>query len=203
MPRFIESIKVEDGKMSLIDLHQQRINSTFNFHKKTCKMDLYEIFEDINFKEKELYKLRIIYDLENNFEYDLIKYIEKQITDFDIVIDNNIIYDFKYENRIVINTLKQTTNADEIIIVKNNQITDTSYSNLLLLKNDIWYTPKTFLLNGVQRQHLIKSGKVLEKDINLENLSTFSHIQIINALNPFDEMKAYPISKIRNLRPIL
>jgi 4-amino-4-deoxychorismate lyase len=49
--------------------------------------------------------------------------------------------------------------TEEIIIVKNNCITDTSYTNLLFLKDEKWYTPSTYLLNGVMRQHLLKEKK--------------------------------------------
>jgi 4-amino-4-deoxychorismate lyase len=83
--------------------------------------------------------------------------------------------------------------------VKNNHITDTSYSNLLFLKGKDWFTPSTFLLNGVQRQHLLKKKKIKETEITLQSLSEYSHFQLINAMNDFDDMFIYPMSKIRNL----
>ena len=95
--------------------------------------------------------------------------------------------------------MKQKSKADEIIIVKNNHLTDTSYSNVLFKKRKEWFTPKTYLLNGVQRQNLLKNKKIKEAEITLQNLKEYSHFQIINAMNDFDDMFVYPISKIRNL----
>jgi len=95
--------------------------------------------------------------------------------------------------------LKDKSHSDEVIIVKNNQITDTSYSNLLFLKNKIWFTPKSYLLNGVMRQNLLQSKKIKETEITLDNIKEFTHFQLINALNDFDDMFIYPIEKIINL----
>jgi 4-amino-4-deoxychorismate lyase len=89
--------------------------------------------------------------------------------------------------------------AEEIIIVRNNHITDTSFSNLLFLKGKEWFTPTTYLLNGVQRQHLLKNKKIKETEITLQNIKQFTHFQIINALNDFDDMFIYPIDRIVNL----
>ncbi len=95
--------------------------------------------------------------------------------------------------------MKMKSKAEEIIIVKNNHITDTSFSNLLFLKGKDWFTPNTYLLNGVQRQHLLKNKKIKEAEITLQNIKQFSHFQIINALNDFDDMFIYPIDRIMNL----
>lgn len=40
MSQFIESIKVENGKVFLLDLHQKRVNDTFNAFSKPIKVDL-------------------------------------------------------------------------------------------------------------------------------------------------------------------
>lgn len=95
--------------------------------------------------------------------------------------------------------MKEKARTEEIIVVKNNHITDTSFSNILFLKGKTWFTPSTYLLNGVQRQHLLKNKKIKETDITLQNISEFSHFQLINAMNDFDDMFVYPIEKITNL----
>lgn len=58
--------------------------------------------------------------------------------------------------------------------------------------------PETFLLNGVMRQHLIKTNKIKPLEIGLENLKEFSHFQMINAMIPFGSQE-YPIALIQNL----
>ena len=81
-----------------------------------------------------------------------------EIETFELVENNDFSYDFKFADRTEFEKMKKKARAQEIIIVKNGQITDTSFSNLLFLKNQTWYTPKNFLLNGVQRQNLLKQG---------------------------------------------
>ncbi|NHQ69893.1 aminotransferase class IV, partial [Elizabethkingia miricola] len=73
-----------------------------------------------------------------------------------------------------------------------------SYSNLIFRKDNEWYTPETFLLNGVMRQHLLKSGKIKTLEIGLKNIKEFSHFQMINAMIPFNTQE-YPIALIQNL----
>ena len=113
--------------------------------------------------------------------------------------NNGYDYSFKFEDRKEFEKMINKAKASEIIIVKNNHITDTSFSNLLFLKGKEWFTPTTYLLNGVQRTHLLKNKKIKEAEITLQNITEYSHFQLINAMNDFDDMFIYPISKITNL----
>jgi hypothetical protein len=85
MYRFIESIKVEDQKIFLLDLHQKRINETFKHFGKEGSVDLQKIFKDLQHDEDGLYKLRIVYDLEKNFRMQFIPYAIPEIDDFQLV----------------------------------------------------------------------------------------------------------------------
>ena len=199
MSQFIESIKVEDQKIFLLDLHQSRVNHTFEHFGKEDSLDLGTIFKNLQHDEDGLYKLRIVYDLDKKFRTQMIPYAISEIDNFQMVENNSYDYSFKFEDRKELERMKILSKADEIIIVKNNHITDTSYSNVLFKKGKDWFTPKTYLLNGVQRQHLLKNKKIKEAEITLQNLKDYSHFQIINAMNDFDDMFVYPISKIRNL----
>lgn len=199
MSRFIESIKVEDQKIFLKELHQKRMNDTFANFGKVCKIDIYSQFLNLEHDEDGLYKFRIEYDLENNFKTQIIPYAISELYDFELVIDNKIDYSFKSADRTRLQKLKDKSHADEVIIVKHNQITDTSYSNLLFLKDKTWFTPKSYLLNGVMRQNLLQSKEIKETEITLDNIKKFTHFQLINALNDFDDMFIYPIEKIINL----
>lgn len=199
MSRFIESIKVEDQKIFLTELHQKRMNETFSHFGKECKIDINSKFKSLEHDEDGLYKFRIEYDLENNFKTQIVPYAISEHDDFELIIDNEIDYSFKSADRTQFQKLKNDSGADEIIIIKENQITDTSYSNILFLKDKVWFTPKDYLLNGVMRQSLLASKKIKETEITLDNIKGFSHFQLINALNDFDEMFIYPIEKIINL----
>lgn len=199
MSQFIESIKVEDRKIFLLDLHQKRINETFAHFGKEGSLDLGKIFQEMQHDEDGLYKLKITYDLEGKFSKMLIPYAISEISEIQLVENNSYDYSFKFADRKELEKMLQKSRTDEIMIVKNNHITDTSYANILFKKGKDWFTPSTYLLNGVQRQHLLKTKKIKEAEITLQNLKEYSHFQIINAMNDFDDMFIYPISKITNL----
>ena len=199
MSQFIESIKIEDQEAFLLDFHQKRVNDTLSYFGNNSSIDLKKIIKDLNIDEDGFFKLRIVYDLNKNFKTQLIPYAVSEISTFQLIENNTFDYSFKFEDRKEIEKMKLNAKAEEIIIVKNNHITDTSFSNLLFLKNKHWYTPSTYLLNGVQRQDLLKRKKIKETEITLNKIKEFTHFQIINALNDFDDMFIYPIEKIINL----
>ncbi len=199
MFQFIESIKVEDEEIFLLEFHQKRVDQTFAHFGKEDSIDLAKIYKHLEHDGDGLFKLRIVYDLDKKVRTQMIPYAIPEIQDFQLVENNTYDYSFKFEDRKELEKMKMKSKAEEIIIIKNNHLTDTSYSNLVFLKGKDWYTPSTYLLNGVQRQHLLKQKKIKETEINLQNIRQFSHFQIINAMNDFNENFIYPIDKIINL----
>ena len=199
MSQFSESIKVEDRKIFLLDHHQKRVDATFAHFGKEGSINLSEIFRNLDHDEDGLYKLRISYDLNKNFRTQLIPYAISEINNFQLVVNNVYDYSFKFEDRKKLEKMLQQARSGEIIIVKNNHITDTSFSNILFKKGKDWFTPSSYLLNGVQRQHLLQEKKIKEAEITMQNVSEYSHFQLINAMNDFDDMFIYPIARITNL----
>lgn len=199
MSQFIESIKVEDQKIFLLEFHQKRINQTFSHFGKEGSIDLKKIYDHLEHDEDGLFKLRLVYDLDKKVRTQMIPYAIPEIADFQLVENNSYDYSFKFEDRKELEKMKMKAKAEEIIIIKNNHITDTSFSNILFLKGKDWFTPSTYLLNGVQRQNLLKQKKIKETEITLQNIKQFSHFQLINSLNDFDDMFVYPIDRIINL----
>lgn len=199
MSRFIESIKIEDQEVFLLNLHQKRVNDTFAHFGVQGSIDLEKIVKDLDIDEDGFFKLRIVYDLNKNFKTQLIPYAIAEISNFQLVENNTYDYAFKFEDRKEFERMKTKAKTEEIIVVKNNCITDTSYTNLLFLKGETWYTPTTYLLNGVMRQHLLATKKIKETEITLQNIKEFTHFQLINSMNDFDDMFIYPIQRIVNL----
>lgn len=199
MYRFLESIKVSDGHAFLLKHHQKRVNDTFACFGKENFIDLESILKSISVPSKGLYKFRISYSLNSVCRTELIPYERSEISRFLLVVNDEINYPFKFEDRKGFEAMKVGANGAEIIIVKDNHITDTSFSNLIFLKDNVWFTPSAFLLNGVQRQELLQSGKITTADISPNNLREYSHFKLINALNDFDDALAYPLSRILNL----
>ena len=199
MSQFIESIKIEDQEVFLLELHQKRVNATFAHFGMENSINLAKIIKDLKIDEDGFFKLRIVYDLNRNYKTQLIPYAVAEIDSFQLVENNTYDYAFKFEDRKEFERMKTKAKTEEIIIVKNNYITDTSYTNLLFLKDEKWYTPSTYLLNGVMRQHLLATSKIKETEITLQNIKEFTHFQLINSMNDFDDMFIYPIERIVNL----
>ncbi|MCT4180371.1 aminotransferase class IV [Elizabethkingia anophelis] len=201
MFRFIETIRIEDSQIFLADLHQARMDRVFSHYGKENPLLIKDYFVQQNHNEHGLYKWRIIYDLDGSISCQMVPYAVEIHNNFELVNGDHLEYSFKYENRDNINKLKASADAEAVIFYQNGMITDTSYSNLIFRKDNEWYTPETFLLNGVMRQHLLKSGKIKPLEISLKNIKEFSHFQMINAMIPFNTQE-YPIALIQNLYSI-
>jgi 4-amino-4-deoxychorismate lyase len=100
-----------------------------------------------------------------------------------MVVDNEIDYQFKYTDRARLEELKRRTKADEILIVKNGYITDTSFSNIIFFDwENKWVTPATPLLKGTKRKELLEKGMIHEKEIRPYDLKDFTKARLINAM---------------------
>ncbi len=85
---------------------------------------------------------------------------------------------------------------EEILIIKKGLVTDTSYTNVALLKDEKWYTPAEPLLRGTQRAKLISEGKIIEQTIHLKDLHLYSKIKLFNAMMEFDSAPELEISSV-------
>ena len=81
--------------------------------------------------------------------------------------------------------------CDEIIIVKNGIVTDTSIANIAIFYDDVWITSKNCLLNGTTKNRLLEEKFLVEKDITLEMLKKASKIALMNAMIGFDIKENY------------
>lgn len=191
-----ESIRFEDGEFYNMDLHQARVNRTFSkLFSGYDPVNLESIVREIK-PVKGVYKCRISYNHESNV-INLLPYSKNPPSSLKIVTHNSIKYDFKYEDRTELDRLyKLRSRKDDILIVKNQLITDTSYGNICLAKNGKWFTPSQPLLRGTQREYVIREKLVLEKNIFMDDLFSFEQYMVINAMLPFDTKRAEPINQI-------
>jgi 4-amino-4-deoxychorismate lyase len=178
---FFETIKCYNGIAYNLQYHQARVDKTFKqFYKLDSFFKLDSIINSI--PSNELLRCKIIYN-NSHYEIEYFPYKKKEITSLTIVEDNSITYDFKYTNRDNINSLKQ--NYQEVIIVKNGLICDTSIANIALYKNNKWLTPKKPLLQGTTRARLLKEGHLIEADLKIDDLFNAQKIGLMNAMTDF------------------
>ncbi len=185
--QFIESIKILDGKVYFADMHLQRINHTLAQHYPTHIAWTALPILAAMLTHKGLYKCRIIYD-NTSHTIEIKKYKRKKISSV-VIIEADIKYNYKYEDRKLINHYKGTVDADcEIIFSKNGLLTDATYSNVCLWNGKEWHTPLHPELNGVMRQSLLATQKIVAKNIAANDLKKYKKISFINALNSLDEL---------------
>ena len=86
--------------------------------------------------------------------------------------------------------------ADDVLMVREGRLTDTSIANVALFDGRQWHTPVRPLLGGVKRRFLLESGTIVERDIRVEDLRRYSRIRLFNALIDWGEMEL-PVSAVR------
>lgn len=190
-PVYFESIRVIDGQVYHLEYHQRRVN-------QSSTVQLQDVLRTISLPQEGIYKLKISYTPTTILHTDISRYIPKRIETLKIVEDNRIDYSLKREDRSVLNQLHDMRQeCDDVLIVKNGMITDTSFCNILLNNGVNWVTPSTPLLEGTCRARLIQEKKICVEDISLTDLSKFKHFMLINALLDFDLQRQQFISNIR------
>lgn len=192
--KFIESICYNHGDYQLINLHQNRINETFmQFFPQSTPIQLQKILPGI--EETSKHKIRIVYS-DDGFSLTVERYTLKSINSMQIIDGTYLDYSFKYENRNALTSLfEEKTMKDDIIIIQNDQVTDSYYANLIFYDGTKWYTPDTFLLNGIKRQHLLNTNQIIERPISKADLSQFESVSLINAMLDPGEIQL-PITSI-------
>lgn len=199
MSLFFESIKIENGQPANIFFHNERFNRTrrdvLKIYNRTNLEDLILIPGNL---KNAVYKCRLFYDHEVH-KIEFVEYEKKNINKLIAVYDNTVSYNYKYTDRSAIEKLKNenTKNpGEEILIIKNGFITDTSYSNVCFYDGQKWATPQNPLLCGTQRAKLLKEKRIFEKEIRISELSFYKEIKLINAMIDFDDTNTIPINKI-------
>lgn len=196
MSRFIESICILNGEIRNLTFHQARMNrSRYKLLGMDDEINLEKIILSQKISSSGKYKCRIVY-AEKIESIEFIPYKIKSIKSIRLIENDEIEYSHKFLDRKPFELLSDIITEDEILIVKNGKITDTSYSNIVFFNGENWITPTNFLLNGTMRQHLLNSYQIIEKEITTNDLSQFLSFKLINAMINLQESPELDISII-------
>ena len=199
MCQFIETMCVEQGKIINLDYHLERIKNTRKHFWNTEKTVPINQLLALAATQDSKAKLRFTYDKENIYDLSRTPYNTRKIERLKLLESNDIEYRYKSVDRSVINLLKaETEPTEEIVIVKQNRLTDTSYTNIALFDGSQWITPSTPLLKGTRRAQLLDAGRLIEREVLATDLKSFQSISLINAMMDLEEL-VLPISSIENL----
>ena len=116
------------------------------------------------------------------------------------LIDGSPDYALKYADRSGLDALREAAfggelseggrsgldrGAEDILIIRGGLVTDTSFTNIVFMRDGKWYTPAAPLLNGTERERLLRAGTVIEADIAEAEIPKFDGFRLINAMLPF------------------
>lgn len=196
MCRFIETICFEEGNFQRIELHNERFNRTRKyFFGIQADLRLELLLSIPEHLLGQTVKCTVIYGSEIvHVEY--VAYQIRPVKSLQLISDDTIDYAFKYYDRTKIASLYQKKGqCDDILIVKKGLITDTSYANIVFLKDDQWYSPQNPLLRGTRLTSYLQNNLVTPALLRPEDLKLFSEARIINAMISIEDA---PVIAIEN-----
>ena len=174
--QFVETIKIKNGKALALPYHQARMERTISRFFPSIASEEINLSSLISPKEEmNLYKARVVYGVQGVEAIEYAPYKMKEIHSLKVVEDDSIDYTYKSTDRSALNALvAQKGDCDEIIIVKNGLITDTSFT-------------KHPLLQGTKCAQLLEAGIIEEADLTPEDLKKAEKVSLFNAMIDFGE----------------
>lgn len=185
---FIETIRIENGVIHNLPYHNLRMNAT--------RKEVYGLSKPVDladFIRPELSQARTKCRVE--YAEDIIgitytSYQMRPVSSLRLVVDDTADYRYKSTDRTFLNNLlERRGDCDDILIVRNGLLTDTSICNVALWDGGIWITPARPLLCGTMRASLLETGRIVPADISVEDLHKYPRIRLFNALIGFGELE--------------
>jgi len=194
----LETIKIENGEIRNLKYHNLRFNkSRKEKFGISAEADLSEWLTIPTDMGSGVYRCRMIYgDQLEKIEFHTPK--TRTIRSLKLVHSQEIDYPYKYADRKQLESLfAQRGNCDEVLIVKNGFVTDTSISNIVFRQDDgSWVTPNSPLLSGTMRMYLLDTGQISESVIRPEILHSFTGAKMINCMMDIDESPLIEMDRI-------
>lgn len=131
-----------------------------------------------------IHKCRVLYGREIE-EITYAPYQMREVSSLRLIAADAVDYTYKSTNRDELNALYARRGvADDVLIVKNGYLTDTSIANVALYdeKMKMWCTPSRPLLRGTRRAELMDKKIIVERDIPQVHLGEYSKIMLFNAM---------------------
>ncbi len=183
---FLETIRCIDGEAQQLSFHQMRLERTLY---SLGVEKYYNLATLVTPPDNALYRCRFLYNADT-FCLEFLPYLPKRIDSLKRVYDDDVDYSLKYANRERLNALyEQRGTSDDVLIIKNGFLTDTTIANIALLIEGKWLTPDKPLLMGTTRARLIEQGLIFPAPLHEKEIEHASSIAIMNAMMGFIEVE--------------
>lgn len=187
----LETLRCENGAVFHLSYHQARLEQSL---KCIHSLKQYDLKSLIHPPAEGTYRCRFLYD-DTGYRVEFHPYKPRIITSLKLIYNDTIEYPLKDSNREALNTLfEQRGECDDIIIVKNGLLTDTTIANIALLIEGRWLTPQIPLLEGTTRARLLDEGFLTPTLLYPEDITKATKVAIFNAMVDFLEVESGIIS---------
>ena len=135
-----------------------------------------------------IYKCRVLYKAAiERIEFAL--YTPPLITSLLLAQADDLDYTHKSTDRTRLASLHDLATqrgASDALIVRRGLVTDTTFCNVAFSADGLtWVTPARPLLRGVMREHLLRTGRIVEGDIAADAIRSYRSVRLFNAMNEF------------------
>lgn len=181
-----ETIRCQDGLAAYLDYHQKRLTSSLQCLGSKIHFDLQALITPPNIG---VYRCRFIYDAAS-YRIEYHPYSARKISSLRLVVDNTIHYPLKYTHRDTLNYLFELRDGcDDVLIVKDGILKDTTIANIALHIDGQWLTPQSPLLYGTTRARLIDEGLLMPALLTPDDLLNTKKVALMNAMVGFVEIE--------------
>lgn len=194
-PTFVETIRMCQGRAERLALHAARMERTMQHFFPTAptisldQVEEYIYNNNVYAAESGVMKCRIVYDRQI-LSISIEPYKVRDVGSLKLVDGKDISYSYKSSDRKHLTQLfAQRGNADDVLIVKDGLLTDTSIGNVALLVQGEWLTPAKPLLKGTRREALLQEGIIKEATLKPSDLQNCNSIMVFNAMIPWGRIE--------------
>lgn len=196
MSLLFETIRLEGGKFLHLGYHNARLNhSRAGLFHATDTIDLADVLVAPRDAASGTFRCRVDYSA-NVEAVTITPYTPRPVHSLQLVNGDRLEYAHKFSDRSGIHALQAGVRADDILIVRNGLITDSSYANVVFFDGKGWVTPSSPLLRGTTRARLLDDGVITEEEIGKTGLGRFTKVVLINAMLGFDPTTAMDVGTI-------
>ncbi len=198
MSLLLETIKIENRLICNLEWHNARLNQSRNALLGTKNLlDLSTIIRIPEGLGNGTYRCRILYGRDID-EIQFLPHQTRSVCSLKMIHCNDIEYRYKYADRQRLEELyRMKGDCDEILIIKDGYITDTSISNIVFrLPDGSWLTPATPLLKGTMRAYLLETSQIAEAVLSPEDLPKLTGAKMINCMM---DLENSPIIEMENI----
>lgn len=181
-----ETIRCKDGVVAHLPYHQKRLTASLQCLGSKTHFDLEKLIVP---PSKELYRCRFLYDAAD-YRIEFHPYTPRPIASLRLVLDDTIHYPLKYTHRDHLNALfERRESCNDVLIVKEGLLRDTTIANIALFIDGQWLTPQTPLLQGTTRARMLDEGVLLPAILTPDDIPKAQKIAIMNAMVGFVEIE--------------